>query len=263
MSLVPRISALVLAGASGSEKDRLAEYTHRTCKALIPIGGKPMVTYVVAALSGSRYIRDIVLVGLDEPLNIESPVPIDYVPSAASMVDSFLVGVQHILELRPEAEAIVASSGDIPLITSDIVDAFVATCLESGDDICYSVVERSVMERRFPTSRRSYARLREGAFAGGDLSFLRPSALQANLDLVRVLAGERKSVWKQARVFGPRLLALYLLGRLSLAHAEARASKALGIRGRVVIFPYAEIGMDVDKPFQLEIARAELEARCA
>jgi hypothetical protein len=35
----------------------------------------------------------------------------------------------------------------------------------------------------------------------------------------------------------------------------------LNIRGRVIPYPYAEVGMDVDKPFQLEIVRAELEAR--
>jgi hypothetical protein len=35
-------------------------------------------------------------------------------------------------------------------------------------------------------------------------------------------------------------------------------SKRLGLRGRAVVCPYAEIGMDVDKPFQLEIMRADL-----
>ncbi|MBE9506708.1 MAG: hypothetical protein IMY86_01545, partial [Chloroflexi bacterium] len=49
----------------------------------------------------------------------------------------------------------------------------------------------------------------------------------------------------------------------SLAEAERRGSKALDVRGKAVPFPYAEIGMDVDKPFQLEIVRAELEERAA
>jgi hypothetical protein len=49
--------------------------------------------------------------------------------------------------------------------------------------------------------------------------------------------------------------------RLSLADAERRAGKVLNLRGRAIPFPHAEVGMDVDKPFQLDIARAELEAR--
>jgi hypothetical protein len=52
-----------------------------------------------------------------------------------------------------------------------------------------------------------------------------------------------------------------LTRRLSLSDAERRVSQVLNIRGRAIPFPYAEVGMDVDKPFQLDIVRAELEAR--
>jgi len=259
MSSVPPISALILAGSSAPEKDRLVEYTRGSPKALIPIAGKPMITYVIAALSGSQYIQHIVVVGFEEPLDIESLVPIDYIPAPGSMVDNFLAGVQHILDQWPETVAIVGSSSDIPLITTPMVDDFIATCLKSDYDLYYNVVERSVMESRFPASERSYVRLREGSFAGGDLSMLRPAAMQANLELVRALAGERKSVRNQARLIGWRTLALLLLRRLSIPRAEARVSQVLGIRGRLVICPYPEIGMDVDKPFQLDIVRAELE----
>jgi hypothetical protein len=33
------------------------------------------------------------------------------------------------------------------------------------------------------------------------------------------------------------------------------------IRGRVTVSPYAEIAMDVDKPYQLEILRKDLAGR--
>jgi hypothetical protein len=51
-----------------------------------------------------------------------------------------------------------------------------------------------------------------------------------------------------------------VIRRLSLSDAEERACKVLNLRGRAIPFPYPEVGMDVDKPFQLEIARAELES---
>ena len=260
MSAIPPISALILAGSSTPEKDRLVEYTRGGPKALIPIAGEPMIAYVIRALSGSRYIRHMVVVGFEKPLDIDSPVPIDYIPAPGAMVDNFLAGMQYIADQWPETVAIVGSSSDIPLITAPMVDEFIASCLRSDYDLYYNVVERSVMEGRFPTSERSYVRLREGSFAGGDLSMLRPAAMQANLELVRALAGERKSVQHQARLIGWRTLALLLLRRLSIPRAEARVSQVLGIRGRLVICPHPEIGMDVDKPFQLEIVRAELEA---
>jgi hypothetical protein len=39
------------------------------------------------------------------------------------------------------------------------------------------------------------------------------------------------------------------------------ASRLLGCRARVIISPHADLGMDVDKPHQLEMARRLLAAR--
>ena len=39
----------------------------------------------------------------------------------------------------------------------------------------------------------------------------------------------------------------------------ATISKRLKVAGRAVVCPYAEVGMDVDKPHQLEIMRADLK----
>jgi hypothetical protein len=62
-------------------------------------------------------------------------------------------------------------------------------------------------------------------------------------------------------MLGPVIFFRLLTRRLSLAEAERRAQKIFEVRARAVPCPYAEVGMDVDKPFQLEIVRAELEAR--
>ena len=48
---------------------------------------------------------------------------------------------------------------------------------------------------------------------------------------------------------------------LTLEKAETIVSKRLSIKGRVIVCPYAEVGMDVDKPHQLAIMRADLAKR--
>jgi len=176
MQNIPPVGAMIPAGSSRREEDPLAEYTRGGSKALIPIAGKPMIAYVIQALSNSRYIRHILVVGLEEPLDIESAVPIDYIPAPGGMVDNTLAGVKYTLEHWPDTEAMVGISSDVPLITSAIVDDFIETCLASDHDLYYGVLERSVMERRLPTSARSYVRLQEGSFAGGDVSLVRPLA---------------------------------------------------------------------------------------
>jgi hypothetical protein len=117
------------------------------------------------------------------------------------------------------------------------------------------------MEARFPESRRSYIHLVEGDFAGGDVFLVRPSLNISHRDLLQELAAARKNVIQQARLIGLRIFLKLVLRRLSLNEAVERVSKVLNLRGRAIPFPYAEVGMDVDKPFQLEIVRAELEAR--
>jgi len=259
----PSIVAVVTAGWSPSEDDPLAKYTGGKPKALIPIAGKPMIAYVVDALAGSRYIQHIVVVALDPTAEVQFSVPVEYVPDAGNILANAEAGLQYALDHYPDLDAILLSSSDVPTITPAIVDAFIEECFRTDHDLYYSIVERSVMEARFPESRRSYVHLREGDFAGGDLLLVRPSIGLSQRELWQNLARARKNALRQALMFGLGPFFKLLIRRLSLAEAERRGSKALNVRGRGVPFPYAEVGMDVDKPFQLEIVRAELETRTA
>jgi len=261
MDSQPSIVAVVTAGWSPREDDPLAEYTQSRSKALIPIAGKPMIAYVVEALAGSHYVQHVVIVALDPAAKVPFPVPVEYVPDAGGLLANAETGITHAQACYPDLDAVLLSSSDVPTITSSIVDTFIEECFRTDHDLYYSIVERSVMEGRFPGSRRSYVHLREGDFAGGDLLLIRPSLAFSQRGLWQNLAGARKNPLRQASMFGLWPFFKLVIRRLSLAEAERRAGKALNLRGRAIPFPYAEVGMDVDKPFQLDIARAELEAR--
>ena len=261
MNRQPSVVAIVTAGWSPREDNPLAEYTQDRPKALIPIAGKPMISHVVDALAGSRHIQHIIVVALDPAAEVQFPVAVEYVPDAGGILANAEAGLQYALAHYPDVDAILLSSCDVPTITPAIVDAFIEECLRTDHDLYYSIVERSVMETRFPGSRRSYIHLREGNFAGGDLFLVRPTMALDQRELWQSLTGERKNALRQARMIGLWPLFKLIIHRLSLAEAERRGSKALNVRGRAILFPYAEVGMDVDKPFQLEIVRAELEAR--
>ena len=260
MDRQPLIVAVVTAGCSPDEDDPLAEYTQGRSKALIPIAGKPMIAHVMDALAGSQYIQRFVIVALD-PAEVEFSVPVEHVPDAGGLIANLEAGINHALAHYPDLDAILLCSSDVPTITSSIVDAFVEECFLTDHDLYYSIVERRVMEARFPGSSRSYVHLREGDFAGGDILIIRPSLTFSHRELWQNLSEARKSPLRQARMLGLWTLAKLVTGRLSLADAEQRVRKVLDVHGRGVPFPYAEVGMDVDKPFQLDIARAELEAQ--
>lgn len=253
------IGAVVIAGGDPQARDPLLEYTGVRKKALIPIAGKPMVHHVVEALAGCQAIRRIVVVGWQPPENTSFAVPVDYETDRGQMLENALAGLERLIAVEPQIEQILFSAADIPLITAEIVSWFIETCLGMEADVFYSIVERSVMERRFPGSGRSFRTIRDGSFAGGDLYLISRKALTANLSFVREIMSSRKSVWGLVRLLGFMTLIHFATRRLTLAQVEQRASQILGYPGRAVIAPYAELAMDVDKPHQLDIVRAELQ----
>jgi hypothetical protein len=69
------------------------------------------------------------------------------------------------------------------------------------------------------------------------------------------LIAARKKPIKQAAMFGFDTLFLVLTRLLTVNQLEERVSRKLGLKGRTLLTPYAEMGMDVDKLFQLEIVQ--------
>jgi len=252
------MDCVVLAGGVPQEGDPLFEYTGAKPKALLNIAGQPMVQWVVDALTGSQKVERIVLVGLGAEDGVSSPKLAAFLPDHNSMLRNAIAGVDHVLEMNPKARQVVMCSADVPLITPEMVDRYVEQCADPSMDIYYGVVDRPLMEARFPNSRRSYVHLSDGDLAGADIFVINPRVAHTNRQLWEELVGGRKNALKQARRIGFVTLIKLLLRRLSLAEAEERVAKAMGLNGRAVLVQHAELGMDVDKPFQLEICRREL-----
>ncbi len=259
--MAERFNVVILAGGVLGEADPLLEYAQVQKKPLIKIAGKEMVRYVAEATAGSSWVERTFVVGLSPEDEVEFAVPVGYVEATGDMLDSVVAGMERVMEVDPGVERVVIISADIPLLTTEMVDYFIDTCLETDHDLYYTVVEKSTIEARFPGSGRSFVPLRGGSFAGGDINMVKVSALQANLSLARQAMGFRKNVWQQVRLLGLGTLIRFAFRRLSIADAERVASRALGCRGRAIITLYPEMGMDVDKPHQLDIVRAILEGK--
>jgi len=146
-------------------------------------------------------------------------------------------------------------------VTGDMVRYLVETTLSTGADVCYTVVRRETMEARFPGSGRSFVPLLDGRFAGGDMNLLNPAIFEQNRVLLDSLLGARKKVFTQARLLGLRFSLKFLLRQLSIADGERKAQSILDVPCRIIPVRYAELGMDVDKPHQLELVRAEMEGQ--
>ena len=255
------MNCVVLAGGVPKENDPLFPFTQGKPKALLDVCGKPMVRWVIDALLRSKHIDRVVLVGLSSIDGLDWPELVVCIPNHGELLRNALAGIKKALELEPDSPQAILCSADIPLITPLMVDDFISQCTDLDIAIHYCIVPRSLMERRFPKARRSFVHFSDAVVSGGDIFAIDPHLALSNQELWEDLIGRRKSPMKQARRIGLGVVIKLLLRRLSIAEAEIRVSNALGLKGRVVIANYAELGMDVDKPHQLEICLRELSDR--
>ena len=253
--------AFIAAGGIPKVDEPLYQLTQGINKALLPIAGKPMIQWVLDAASSSGVIESITVIGLDQQSGLQSKLPLRFLPNQGSLVLNVRAGAKLIQEIYPDADLLMALPADVPAVTPQIVASMAQLFNQTNHDIYYSVVEKSVMEERFPGSKRTYVSLRDKALCGGDIHAVRLAAALDEKALYNDLFNARKNPLKQAALVGLDVLLLLLLKRLTLEEAAQRISQRLGIRARAVICPYAEAGMDVDKPFQHSLVEADMLSR--
>jgi GTP:adenosylcobinamide-phosphate guanylyltransferase len=255
------MDAVITAGGIPEPDELLYPFTQGKPKAMLDICGKPMVQWVLDALSSAKRVENVILIGLTEDSGVTCSKPLTFIPNRGSMIENLLAGINAVLEINPTAYRALLVSSDIPGITSEMVDWEVETSLQTDVDLCYNVVMREVMEARYPDSKRTYMKLKGMQICGGDMNVVRTSVATSNTEIWEKLIASRKNPLKQASIIGFDTLLLTLLGVISLDEAVKKATARLHMTGKAIICPYAEIGMDVDKPVQLELVRMDLAGR--
>ena len=247
------LTALVLAGQR-AEGDPMAKAAGIALKAMLPVGGQPMLARVTEALRKTPVVGRIV-VSIPHPEPAEG-LGIEPIMTEASPSLSVMAAIDQL------PSPLLVTTADHALLTPEIVQHFVdlATATDHAD-LVVGMVERKVIERLVPESRRTYWRFRDGAFSGANLFLLKSLRARTAVAFWRRVETQRKQPWRIVRAFGPKLLLGYVLGRLSLDQAMERASDRLGCRVRAVTLPFAEAAIDVDKPADLSLVERLLQER--
>jgi hypothetical protein len=115
------------------------------------------------------------------------------------------------------------------------------------------------MEARFPRSKRTFVPFKGGRYSGGDVFLIDMAAAKGNVELFRSLTGSRKNYLAQAQMLGLNFIIRFLLRLMTVDEAAERARQRMNLNARVVVTRFAELGMDLDKPHQYDIIKAELE----
>lgn len=242
------VDALILAGSPNNGP--LKDCSKARYEALITIGQKSMIEYVVDALAGCSLVDRIVVVGPQKELTGvlgERKVIIGNV--SGNVTDNVVMGLKQI----PDANRVLLATSDIPLLTPQAIEDFLSQCQDQEADLYYPIVPREVVESKFANSPRTYVNLREGVFTGGNVFLLNPAIVEECIPKGQEIIKARKSPLQLCRLVGLMFLLKFLTRSITLSEAQEKVSRLLGIRGRVVISGYPEVGVDVDKPSDLDM----------
>ncbi len=242
------IDAIVLAGRENT--GNLAADSSERLEANIDIAGRPMVSYILDALSAVPRVGRILLIGPCDGLSQYESDRVKLVEPGQSLFDNVKIGLGHV-----ETEFAIICASDIPLVTSTIIEDLLDRCLASGADFCYPASKKEDCDRAFPGVRRTYVTLKEGTYTGGNIFFVRKAVVESAWPMVEKMIAYRKKPIKMFGVLGLKLLVKFLLKTASVAELEERVRHLLGLNPKGILGASPEIGVDVDKPSDLELCR--------
>ena len=253
------MDAIVTAGGIPQPEDPLYTFSNGNAKALIDVAGKPMVQWVLDALGDAKNVDNVIVIGLSPKSGVTCKKPMHFLSNQGRMLANIVTGLNKALELNKRNKYVLVVSSDIPTIKPEMVDWLIETCMETKDDLYYGVCPKDVMEARFPGSKRTYTHLKDMDVCGADMNITHVRMATEHLDMWEQLIGSRKSPLRAASIIGFGTLFKLATRQLTLDEAVSRVCQRIGINGRAIVWPYAEPCMDVDKPHQLELLRADLE----
>ncbi len=257
-----RFTAVILAG-SRPGGDPLAAIHGLPRKALIRVGGTPMLVRVLAALRGASSVAGIAICGADRAMleaggiASEDLDEVVWLEAAAQPSASVVAALERLGGGVP----VLVTTADHPLLTAAIVDQFCAAASAAPADVVAAVVDSQTVRAAYPDALRTFYPLRDAAYTGCNLfAFIGPGGQRAAQAWQQV-DRHRKQPWRVVALLGPLVLLRFALRRLTLDDAVALLSQRMGVRARVIRLSAPEAGIDVDKVADVELVERILSAR--
>lgn len=248
----PPYTALVLAGTRPAG-DPLAAHAGVSHKALIRIGGEPMLLRVLRALAGSAAVSRIVVATERADLLAGFPDvgrPITVVP-AASGPSATVAAV-----LESEGAPLLVTTADHALLKTSWVDEFVAaTARDARPDAFAALARREAVLAAAPGTERTWLRFQDGDYSGCNLFLLRAPAALGVVRLWQHLEVDRKRPLALLRRLGLGYVLRYRCGWLTLAGALEQLGRLAETRLSPVLLADGQAAIDVDKPSDLDLVR--------
>ncbi len=260
MSLPP--AAIVLAGERPGG-NALARAHHVPSALTMELLDRPLLDWALTAVTDSGIERTL-LVGPSPELAQVPAVQrwadradVDWIAPAAGPAASVVAAAE-----RAAQWPLLLTAADHALLQPHLLQDFCAKAArQSAADVVVGMVPAERVRERFPDSRRTWLRFRDGACCGSNLFYLRNAAALRVLRFWQQLEALRKQPWRMAARIGPTVLLRYVLGWLDREAALAHVGRRCDARIQSVLLETAELAVDVDSPDDFALAERVLRER--
>lgn len=256
------MDVIVPAGGIPERGDPLYAVTQGGYKAMLDIAGKPMIQWVLNALSQAPSVQRVAVVGLPPITALDCEKPLIMLPDLGDMVENVRSAALELAHTDASAQKALVISTDLPAITAEMIEWLIARVEESDHDLYGFVIERSLLEALDRDEHRIFAHLKDTEVCLADVAGLKTAfAGCTDHPLWQQLAEARKSPMRQAAILGYDVLFLLTLRQQSIEEAQDAVNRRLKVDGHITLCPYPELALDVDRPHQVEDLRDYLAGR--
>lgn len=253
------IDAVVVAGDG-----RASRKVFKKNKALLDIGGKPIIRHIIETLKACKSIDNIVVVGPKEKFEeVIGDMGVHIVQQKRSLAENGWEGfLQTLLEYRQSKDItgsmidkyyqkhILFLSGDIPLICVDELEEFISHCDMDHCDYVAGITPEKILDLFGPRKGRPGIKMatfhsREGNFRQNNLHMAKPFVLLNSIDLVlkvyecryqKELFNIFKAVLEIIRL-GPGKIGTTLILYMLLQISAGLSAMGLEYLARIVCYP--------------------------
>ncbi len=245
--------------------DVLAAQSPGKRKALLHLGGRPMILYVLEMLLSAPSVGNIVIVA-NRVAEIESHPELQALVNAAGGRVSFREGAgspaTSVLKTMEDMNfdgGVLVTTADNPLLKVETLEKFCAGVLaDPATEAAVGLARESDIRPAYPNVKRTYIRLGKEGYSGCNLFALTPGAGPKAAQAWSEVEGRRKKPWQLILHFGVGTLIRAVLGGLDVDAAMRAASQSMGLTVRAIILNDPIAAMDVDRPDHIVFAESIL-----
>lgn len=250
------MDAIILAG--GESPEDLAAITDCRDRALLPLAGHPMVTYVIDAVRGAPNIERLAVVGSEATRQFVAARYPDtiLVPDTGNMIGNARAAMQ--VMGMPLA---VVTTCDVPLVTAGTYTELLAEFHRRSLEAAYAVATRTTCEAAFPHGKRTYAHLTEDDYTAGNAVIVSGAIVEQMSIVFEQFFKARKNPLAMAKLLGFNFLLKAASRRLSVRDAERKMAELVGCNAGAVEMKDAAIAFDVDKMDDYRVVERTLQQR--